>query len=457
MSMSGKEGADNFEGTVSFTSVLRQKLTGLSRGKPDVHRWEDFFWESSQSVIGLAVRADTVLYLRLQAGKTENNGGWDVLRLVSEPREAELSFGEQVRMRAAREGWQELPFALCLSGEEILLYQTELPPNLTEPEEKEAAHWELDARLTEAGLDADAYAMAVRRCGENSALDAGAVYDESAHTYWLAAAPRNKLQSYQDDFAEQELSLRGFAVLAPLGPAQMGQDADAASNGQTDMTAGAGQTALPIRSEADTSAPQGAQFVPALYLPALCAALAVRREEHQNSLGFLLDGRPLPVRRCRYRRLAVLTLLVTLTALSVWSFFDARAYFQARADFREQKQETALLHHDQKIMQMTKKLQAKVSQRDQRVAMLMEKSLPWYSVMVHLGRPELQTEGVWLQDILLRQDRKIEISGRAMSYASLSNFLQSFEQDRDFFTQGPVLEESSAEEKAIHFRMSVSL
>lgn len=456
MSMSGKEGAGNLGEAASFTSVLRQKLTGLSRGKPDVHRWEDFFWESSQPVIGLSVRADTVLYLWLQAGKQENSRGWDVLRMVSEPREAELSLGEQVRMRSVREGWQELPFALCLSGEEVLLYQTELPPNLMETEEKEAAHWELDARLTEAGLDADAYAMAVRRCGENSALDAGAVYDESAHTYWLAAAPRDKLQSYQDDFAEQELSLRGFAVLAPLGPAQTEQGADVTLNGQPGAAAESVQTVLSNRSGADT-VPQGAQFVPALYLPALCAALAVRREEHQNPLGFLLCGRPLPVRRCRYRRLAVLTLLVTLTALSVWSFFDARAYFQVRADFREQKQEEALLHHDQKIMQMTKKLQAKVSQRDQRVAMLMEKSLPWYSVMVHLGRPELQTEGVWLQDILLRQDRKIEISGRAMSYAALSAFLQSFEQDRDFFTQGPVLEESSAEEKAIHFRMSVSL
>ncbi len=435
MSMSGKEGPGKLKEAVSF---LRQKAAELSWGKPassDSGSWGDFLWASSQSVIGLAVRADTVLYLRLQAEKGDAGKTGNVLRLVSEPREAQLSLGEQVHMRAMREGWQELPFALCLASEDILLYKTELPPHLTEREEQEAARWELDARLTESGFDADAYAMAVRRCAGNSAERAGdfqdgperaagqdAVDEAAGHTYWLAAAPLAELKSWQDDFAGQGLSLRGFAALAPLG-----------------------------QSEQE----QGTQSVPALYLPAFCAAAALFHGK--SALGFLISGRQLPARRCRYRRLAALTLLVTLTVLSVWSFLDARAYFQAQADFRQQKQETALLHRDQKIMQMTKHLQERVSERDQRVAMLMETSLPWYSVMVHLGKPELQTEGVWLQEILLRQDRKIEISGMAMSYAALSTFLQSFEQDRAFFTQGPMLEESSAEEKAIRFRMSVSL
>ena len=57
-------------------------------------------------------------------------------------------------------------------------------------------------------------------------------------------------------------------------------------------------------------------------------------------------------------------------------------------------------------------------------------AVPWYSVMVHLGRPELQTEGVWLRSILLRSDKKVELCGAALSYAALSAFLQSFEADR---------------------------
>ena len=87
--------------------------------------------------------------------------------------------------------------------------------------------------------------------------------------------------------------------------------------------------------------------------------------------------------------------------------------------------------------------------------------MPWYSVMVHLGRPELQTEGVWLKSVALRQDKKIEIRGAALSYGALSLFLQSFEADRAFFPQGPVLEASEegkdAEKNSIAFRISVGI
>lgn len=84
-------------------------------------------------------------------------------------------------------------------------------------------------------------------------------------------------------------------------------------------------------------------------------------------------------------------------------------------------------------MKMTARLQQKIQQRDTKAACLMENAMPWYSVMVHLGRPELQTKGVWLKSIALRSDKKVEIRGEALSFSALSTFLQSFEADRDFF------------------------
>lgn len=112
-------------------------------------------------------------------------------------------------------------------------------------------------------------------------------------------------------------------------------------------------------------------------------------------------------------------------------------------------------------MRMTAKLQQEIQQRDAKAARLVEGAMPWYSVMVHLGRPELQTEGVWLKSIALRQDKKIEIRGAALSYGALSSFLQSFEADRDFFPQGPILEESAeetgAEKPGIAFRISLGI
>lgn len=99
--------------------------------------------------------------------------------------------------------------------------------------------------------------------------------------------------------------------------------------------------------------------------------------------------------------------------------------------------------------------------RDAKAAAVMGDAVPWYSVMVHLGRPELQTEGVWLRSILLRSDKKVELCGAALSYAALSVFLQSFEADRAFFPQGPVLEASEegkdAEKNRIAFRISIGI
>lgn len=112
-------------------------------------------------------------------------------------------------------------------------------------------------------------------------------------------------------------------------------------------------------------------------------------------------------------------------------------------------------------MKMTARLQQKIQQRDTKAARLMENAMPWYSVMVHLGRPELQTKGVWLKSIALRSDKKVEIRGEALSFSALSTFLQSFEADRDFFPQGPVLEESvehaGTERPDIAFCISLSI
>ena len=77
-------------------------------------------------------------------------------------------------MRAERDGWQALDFAICLSDEVVRFYEMELPPHMEGDEWREAAHWELDARLMAEGLDADAYAMAYRRQGEASVLLAAA-------------------------------------------------------------------------------------------------------------------------------------------------------------------------------------------------------------------------------------------------------------------------------------------
>ena len=321
-------------------------------------------------------------------------------------------------MRAERNGWQALDFAICLSDEAVRFYEMELPPHMEGDEWREAAHWELDARLMAEGLDADAYAMAYRRQGEASVL--------------LAAAEHQYLEGIQAGFASQGIALRGMVALAP-------------DDG----------------SDEALLAAHGLELLPAqrMFLPAIAAALAALSDEPVLSLR--LWGEMIPRRHFRYRRLAALCCAVTFLILFAAAFFDTRAYFEAKRDCEREEQALALLQRDEKMMRMTAKLQQEIQQRDAKAARLVEGAMPWYSVMVHLGRPELQTEGVWLKSIALRQDKKIEIRGAALSYGALSSFLQSFEADRDFFPQGPILEESAeetgAEKPGIAFRISLGI
>lgn len=388
------------------------------------HSWSagnesSWLWERRRRVVGVAEAPGgrgQLLFAELLA----EGASCRLVRTAAEPLTGDITLAEAAAMRAEREGWQALGFAVCLPDDAVRFYEMELPPHMEPDEWREAAHWELDARLMAEGLDADAYAMACRLKGAGSVL--------------LAAAERQHLTNLQEDFGAQGLALRGVAVFADDG------------SGEALLTA------------------RGMELLPAqrLFLPAVAAALAVLDDE--PVLGLRLQGEKLPVRRFRYRRLAAICCAVTFLVLFAAAFFDARAYFEAKRDCEREEQALALLQHDEKTMKMTAHLQQEIQKRDGKAARLTESAMPWYSVMVHLGRPELQSEGVWLKSVALRSDKsgkKVELCGAAVSYGALSSFLQSFESDRDFFPQGAVLEESAEsaekEQSGIVFRISLGI
>ena len=414
MLMSGREGAAEARGRLlESLSKLRQRFKQRWSGGLRGGSW---LWEERRRVIGVAAPSDmgegNVLFVELVA----EGGTLSLVRTAVERLDGGLTLAEAAAMRAQREGWHELDFAVCLPAEQVRFYETELPPHMEASEWREAAHWELDAHLTDEGLEADAYAMACRR--------------EGAGRVVLAAAEREPLAKLAEDFHAQGLSLRGIAALPPGTAASMAASLD-------------GQ-GLAL-SEAQRA-----------FVPAIAAAQSVLSEDGLRLWGSAVQGR-----RLHCRRLAALCCIATFFVLLATAFFDMRAYLEAKRDYQHEEQAFLLLQREEKVMQLTGRLQQKIRARDAKAAAVMGDAVPWYSVMVHLGRPELQTEGVWLRSILLRSDKKVELCGAALSYAALSAFLQSFEADRAFFPQGPVLEASEegkdAEKNSIAFRISVGI
>ena len=373
-----------------------------------------WLWEERRRVIGIAhvpsERGDgKVLFAELLA----EHGTLVLVRTAVERLDGGLMLAEAAAMRAQREGWHELDFAACLPAELVRFYETELPPHMEAAEWREAAHWELDARLMDEGLEADSYAMACQR--------------EGAGRVVLAAAERDLLARLAEDFREQGLSLRGITALPPGIAASMAASLD-------------------WQGLALTEAQRA-------FMPAIAAAKSVLQEDGLRLWGSAVQGR-----RLRCRRLAALCCTVTFLVLFAAAFFDMRAYLEAKRDCQQEEQAFLVLQREEKVMQLTGRLQQKIRARDAKAAAVMGAAVPWYSVMVHLGRSELQTEGVWLRSILLRSDKKVELCGAALSYSALSSFLQSFEADRAFFPQGPVLEASEeGEQDGIAFRISVGI
>lgn len=414
MLMSGREGAAEARGRLlEGFSKLSQRIENRWRGRLRGGNW---LWEEQRRVIGVAAPSGTgdgnVLFAELAV----EGGTLSLVRTAVERLDGGLTLAEAAAMRAQREGWHELDFAVCLPAEQVRFYETELPPHMEAAEWREAAHWELDAHLTDEGLEADVYAMACRR--------------ENTGRVVLAAAEREMLARLAEDFREQGLSLRGIAALPPGTASSMAASLD-------------GQGL--VLSEAQRA-----------FVPAIAAAQSVLSEDGLRLWGSAVQGR-----RLRCRRLAALCCTVTFLVLFAAAFFDMRAYLEAKHDCQQEEQAFLVLQREEKVMQLTGRLQQKIRARDAKAAAVMGDAVPWYSVMVHLGRPELQTEGVWLRSILLRSDKKVELCGAALSYAALSAFLQSFEADRAFFPQGPVLEASEegkdADKNRIAFRISIGI
>ena len=74
---------------------------------------------------------------------------------------------------------------------------------------------------------------------------------------------------------------------------------------------------------------------------------------------------------------------------------------------------------------------------------------------MHLG--SLTKEGVWLKEARISGQNLLAIEGEALDYDALSAYLKQFEEDRDFFPDGPLLKKAESEKGKNDGRIDFSL
>ena len=328
---------------------------------------------------------------------------------------------ESIRSHCLREGIGKEGIAFCLSAAEVFCYQ-KVFPMLPPKELSTAVHWDLEAAVP---------------FEENGYIPATVCQDEQENRWLLAAVSRVDMEVLQKSFQACGLKLDCVTVALPELPEITGPEAGRLGWGNVSL-------ALSERS-------RDVVWTEELY-QALYAALGGLRG--QAVLEFLPPcARP---DGWNWPRILAAILLAGFGGLSAIYGYGSWQLHALRQEC--QVQETALraqgagLECQRRSGEMAVQLEA----GEHLLQKLSAQRFPWHALLVHLGTQTV--EGVWITDIRLAGEGCIEIRGRAVGYEALSTMIARLEADRDFFTQGAVLQNSESREKeGIVFSLQIRL
>ena len=389
-----------------------------------------------RDVLGAEIRADgSVCLVELR----EENG-WQVDRRILLPPAAEGKDNAwQARRIAARleeEGLQEIPLVLLADKKEVKDYLLSVPPGLKGGEQREAAYWELDARLGEMGLDMDDYAVVMCPLAQSTSL-------------WGGVVRRDYLLAWQEAFGQAGVILADIWV------------APTAAGGGSVLAGDMGTIKIQGMEIACGQLPE--QLPLTEMKGALCAAVSFL----QSASGAGTGGGGLVKRTAmqdRWNWPLISAFVVGLVAFLTCAVigWDSWMLYVARHENWSAQQEMVRMASAQNKMKLLERMREETAGKEKRLQELSAKNISWYSVLVHLGSRTV--EGVWLDRLEFEGRDKLRLAGRAASYEAVAGFLQAFEEDKDFFPQGPVLESSGDAEKqspaqdgTIAFQMSIAL
>ena len=369
-----------------------------------VGRLKDRLQIKWRHIIGVAIQDDgSVCLLELIEG-TDGNG-WQVKERMELPAEAGGDLWGQANRIAAKlaaAGLSDVPVVLLAKKEEE--HMLPVPPGMTEGERQEAAYWELDVRLAAKGLEREDYVAAICSLPQNPRL-------------WGSIVRRDYLDEVRAAFEQAGVRLIDVFITPDT---EMGK--------------------------------------------ALCRGVSYWQKQGGRKWGCaLLHQQESPVGWNWPVMAAIVAGMAIFLSCAVIGW-DSWMLYAARQENWSAKQEMVRLASEQNKMKLLERIGQETTGKEKLLQELSAKTIPWYSVLVHLGSRTV--EGVWLERLEFEGRNKLHLTGRAASYEAVAAFVQAFEEDRDFFPQGAVLESSGEVEKqspqpegdgSISFQLSITL
>lgn len=404
----------------------KSKAWILQQKQKITKRWQQWaaVWKNEwKDVLGIALLADgsvSIVWLRHENPLTVQAA----VRLPASPQRKEESLSawlqnqaERISARLCMEGWENLPRVYAVPEDKMFACLLSLPPDMEAAEQKEAAYWELAARLERESLDIESFAAACAGCGE-------------AQTVWAAAVSREYLEQVTEAFEAAELSLDEI-IACPEPKGSLVMDDRAAGK----LHIGGQEVSCPAGEEYPADEGFGAALG-----AALCYADGVLAKE-KRSVWLLNPDRP--VERWNYRLLAAAMVMGMVLFLCLLTGWDAWRLYSAQQEAFRYRQELAQRMPQQKKMAVLEQVRQQTEQKEQVLAALSQENIPWRSILVHFGT--ITVDGVWLSGLEMKGKDVLQIDGYAVSYDAVADFVKAFEKDTAFFPDGPVLESSGKE------------
>ncbi|MDD6133709.1 MAG: PilN domain-containing protein [Selenomonadaceae bacterium] len=366
-----------------------------------VGRLKGLFRVKCCNVVGVEIRADGSACLL----DLKEEGDWQVkARILLPPAEEHdlLWQANRIARRMEEAGIQDIPLVLLAGKDKVEEHMLLVPQGLAGNERQEAAYWELDARLGEAGQDIEDYAVAICSLPQDTML-------------WGGIVSRDYLVSVQAAFEQAGVSLTDVFVTPEMEMER-----------------------------------------------ALCMGMRYWENGTERRWGCTLVNQKEMQAGWNWPLVAaVVAGLVFFMSCAVIGW-DSWMLYAARQENWSAKQEMARLASEKNKMKLLENIRQETAGKEKRLQELSARNIPWYSVLVHLGSRTV--EGVWLERLEFEGRDKLRLSGRAVSYEAVADYVKVFEEDKEFFPQGPVLESSEEKEKqelqpeeSISFQLSITL